>query len=50
METIMSKEVNFLIYCIEKYKLVKNITGRQAIELFEKFDITKKNTSDNLYS
>lgn len=30
----MSKEGNFLIYCIERYKSAKGLTGRQVSELF----------------
>ena len=33
----MSKEGNFLIYCIEKYKSEKNLTGKQVSALFTKY-------------
>ena len=33
---IMSKEGNFLVYCTEKYKSAKRLTGRQVSELFSK--------------
>lgn len=36
---IMSKEGNFLIYCIEQYKSAKGLTGRQVSELFTKYRI-----------
>lgn len=35
----MSKEVKFLIYCLEEYKNAKNITGRQVIEVFNKYNV-----------
>ena len=35
----MSKEVNFLIYCIEQYKSAKCLTGRQVSELFTKYQV-----------
>ena len=37
----MSKEGNFLIYCIEEYKASKKLTGRQVIELFKKYKISE---------
>ena len=30
----MSKEGNFLIYCIEQYKSAKNLNGKEVIKLF----------------
>lgn len=36
----MSKETNFLIYCIELYKNAKNLTGKQVIALFDRYHIT----------
>lgn len=30
----MSREGNFLIYCVEQYKTAKNLTGKQVSELF----------------
>ena len=35
----MSKEGNFLIYCIERYKSAKGLTGRQVSELFTKYRV-----------
>ena len=35
----MSKELPFLIYCIEEYKQAKGLTGRAAINLFSKYDV-----------
>lgn len=37
----MSKELPFLIYCIEEYKNQKGITGKQAIDLFTKYNISQ---------
>jgi len=31
----MSREMKFLIYCIEEYKLEKGLRGKQALALFE---------------
>jgi hypothetical protein len=36
----MSKEGKFLVYCLEMYKFAKNMTGRQVIELFQRYGIT----------
>ena len=30
----MSRQGDFLIYCVEKYKTAKKLTGRQVAELF----------------
>lgn len=35
----MSKEGNFLVYCIEKYKSAKHLTGKQVSELFSKYNV-----------
>ena len=35
----MSKEGNFLIFCIEQYKSAKKLTGKQVSELFSQFGI-----------
>ena len=37
----MSKEGNFLIFCIEKYKSAKNLTGKQVMDLFQKYKISE---------
>jgi hypothetical protein len=36
----MSKEGYFLIFCIEKYKSAKKLSGKQVIELFRKYMIS----------
>ena len=35
----MSKEGNFLIFCIEQYKSAKALTGKQVMELFGKYRV-----------
>ena len=35
----MSAESKFLVYCIEVYKLSKNMTGRQVMELFKRYSV-----------
>lgn len=35
----MTKQGDFLIYCIEIYKSSKNLTGKQVSELFSRFDV-----------
>lgn len=37
----MSKEGNFLIFCIEQYKTAKNLNGRQVMDLFRKYRISE---------
>jgi len=37
----MSKETNFLIYCIETYKRRKNMTGKQVITLFSQYKVSE---------
>lgn len=35
----MSKEMPFIILCIEEYKNKKNMSGREVIELFNKYSV-----------
>jgi hypothetical protein len=35
----MSKEMKFLIYCLEIYRANKNMTGKELMRLFEKYDV-----------
>lgn len=37
----MSKEGNLLIFCIEQYKYKKKLSGRQVINLFNKYKISE---------
>lgn len=35
----MSKEGNFLVYCIERYRYFKNLLGAEASEIFDKYNV-----------
>jgi len=35
----MSQEGKFLVYCLEMYRAAKNMSGRQAIELFKRYGV-----------
>ena len=35
----MSNEGNFLTYCIEQYKYDKNMSGRQVMDLFSRYNV-----------
>lgn len=35
----MNKELQFIIYCIEEYKNAKKLTGKEIINLFEKYHL-----------
>lgn len=35
----MNKKLQFIIYCIEEYKNAKNMTGKEIINLFEKYHL-----------
>ena len=35
----MTKQGDFLIYCVETYKNAKHLTGRQVAELFTRYDV-----------
>ena len=35
----MSQETKFAIFCLESYKVHRSLTGKQAVELFEKFGV-----------
>ncbi len=35
----MSREGNFLVYCIERYKAAKGMTGVQVSELFSRYEV-----------
>ena len=37
----MSKEGNFLIFCIEQYRTAKKLTGKQVISLFRQYNISE---------
>ena len=35
----MSKEFPFLVYCIEIYKIAKNLKGKEVYNLFEQYKL-----------
>lgn len=35
----MAQEVHFMIFCLEEYRYAKNLTGKQVVELFNKYSI-----------
>ena len=37
----MSKEMDFLVYCMEIVKRARNLSGRQVYSLFEKYNLLK---------
>ena len=37
----MSAEGKFLVYCLEIYKAAKDMTGKQAIEMFKTYGVTE---------
>ena len=41
----MSKQGEFLVYCLEMYKAAKNMTGKQTVEFFKRYGVTDYVTS-----
>jgi hypothetical protein len=39
MRRRVSKELAFIVFCLENYKIHRALTGRQAVELFEKYGV-----------
>ena len=35
----MSREGNFMIYCVEQYKSAKKLNGKQVSELFNRYQV-----------
>jgi hypothetical protein len=35
----MFKHLDFIIFCIEEYRTAKKLTGRQVINIFEKYKV-----------
>ena len=35
----MDKEMEFIIFCIENYKVYKSLTGKQTVYLFERYGV-----------
>ncbi len=36
----MSAEGKFLVFCIEMYKAAKNLTGKEAINIFKRYGVS----------
>ena len=36
---IMSKEMAFVVFCLENYKVHRNLNGREVSELFERYGV-----------
>ena len=37
----MKKESDFVIYCMERYRYFKGLSGAEAAKIFEKYNISK---------
>lgn len=35
----MSKEMDFTVFCMENYKAHRNLSGKQVLNLFEKYGV-----------
>ena len=35
----MNKEMNFAVFCLESYKLHRNMTGKETAKLFEDYGV-----------
>lgn len=35
----MSKETEFIVFCIESYKVYKSLSGKQVSDLFRQYDV-----------
>lgn len=35
----MSSQINYLIFCIEQYKLHKNMRGKDVADLFKRYNV-----------
>ena len=35
----MSKEMNFAVFCLENYKIHRNLTGYETSKLFERYGV-----------
>jgi hypothetical protein len=35
----MCKEMVFLIYCLERYRYFKGLSGQEAVDLFQRYDL-----------
>ncbi len=35
----MTRELEFIVFCLENYKVYKSMTGKQTLELFQKYGV-----------
>ena len=35
----MSKEMTFTVFCLESYKEHRNITGKEVLDIFKRYDV-----------
>ncbi len=35
----MSKEMNFIVFCLENYKIHRNLSGREVFSVFERYGV-----------
>jgi len=35
----MSKEMKFTVFCLENYKVHRNLTGKEAVQLFDSYGV-----------
>ena len=35
----MSKEMEFMVFCLENYKLYKKLSSKQTVEIFERYGV-----------
>ncbi len=35
----MSKQGVFLVYCVERYRQIKNLSGKEVVDLFKKYAV-----------
>ncbi len=35
----MSKEMTFIVFCLENYKVYRNLTGHEVFSLFERYGV-----------
>lgn len=35
----MSKELSFIVFCVEEYKVDKRMTGKEVLDLFNKYAV-----------
>lgn len=35
----MSKEMTFTVFCLENYKIHRNLSGRETLDIFNRYDV-----------